>query len=51
LSAEQVELVRDYLLALDATEDGRKKLEPTKWKGFALYDHAALMALGTWLGL
>jgi hypothetical protein len=44
-------LVRDYLLALDSTEEGRKKLEPTKWKGFAAYDNAALMALGTWLGL
>jgi phosphonate transport system substrate-binding protein len=51
LSAEQVEAVRDYLLTLDSTEDGRKKLEPTKWKGFAAYDNAALMALGTWLGL
>jgi phosphonate transport system substrate-binding protein len=51
LPAEQAEAVRDYLLALDSTEEGRKKLEPTKWKGFALYDNAALMALGTWLGL
>jgi ABC-type phosphate/phosphonate transport system substrate-binding protein len=51
LPPEQAEAVRDYLLALDSTEDGRKKLEPTKWKGFALYDNAALMALGTWLGL
>jgi ABC-type phosphate/phosphonate transport system substrate-binding protein len=51
LSAEQAQVVRDYLLALDTTEDGKKKLEPTKWKGFAPYDHAAMMALGTWLGL
>jgi ABC-type phosphate/phosphonate transport system substrate-binding protein len=51
LPADQAEVVRDYLLALDTTEDGKKKLEPTKWKGFALYDSAALMALGTWLGL
>jgi phosphonate transport system substrate-binding protein len=51
LAPEQVEAVRDYLLTLDSTEDGRKKLEPTKWKGFAAYDNAALMALGTWLGL
>jgi phosphonate transport system substrate-binding protein len=51
LSVEQAELVRDYLLALDTTEEGRKKLEATKYAGFARYDNAALMALGTWLGL
>ena len=51
LSAEQAAAVRDYLLALDSTDEGRKKLEPTKWKGFAAYDNATLMALGTWLGL
>ncbi len=51
LSAEQAELARDYLLALDTTEDGRTKLAATKYAGFARYDNAALMALGTWLGL
>jgi len=51
LSAEQAEAVRDYLLSLDASDEGKKKLEPTKWKGFAAYDNAQLMALGTWLGL
>ena len=51
LSAEQAAAVRDYLLALDSSDEGKKKLEPTKWKGFAAYDNAALMALGTWLGL
>jgi ABC-type phosphate/phosphonate transport system substrate-binding protein len=51
LPPEQAEVVREYLLTLDSSEEGRKKLEPTKWKGFAAYDHAALMALGTWLGL
>ena len=51
LSAEQVELVRDYLLALDTSEEGRKKLAVTKYAGFARYDDAAMMALGTWLGL
>ena len=51
LPPEQAETVREYLLALDSTEEGKKKLEPTKWKGFALYDNAAMMALGTWLGL
>lgn len=51
LSAEQAQAVREYLLALDASDDGRKKLEPTKWKGFAAYDNAEMMALGSWLGL
>lgn len=49
LSAEQVEKVRAYFLALDSSEDGRKKLEPTKWKGFKAYDQAALLKLGVWL--
>lgn len=51
LSAEQAQAVREYLLALDSTEDGKKKLEPTKWKGFAAFDNAEMMALGAWLGL
>ncbi len=51
MSTEDVNLVRDYLLGLDSTEEGRKKLAATKWKGFAAYDPAALMAIGTWLGL
>ena len=51
VSAEQAAAVRDYLLALDSSDEGKKKLEPTKWKGFAAYDNAQLMALGTWLGL
>lgn len=51
LSAEPAQAVREYLLGLDTTEDGKKKLEPTKWKGFAAYGNAAMMALGTWLGL
>jgi len=51
LSAEQVEKVREYLLGLDGSDEGRKKLEPTKYQGFVRYDDAALMAIGTWLGL
>jgi len=51
MSAEDVALVRDYLLALDTTDDGRKKLAATKWQGFAAGDAAELMAIGTWLGL
>ncbi len=51
MSNEEVALVRDYLLALDSTEDGRKKLAATKWQGFAAYDQSELMAIGTWLGL
>ena len=51
LSAADVDAVRAYLLALDTTDDGRKKLAPTKWQGFATFDQAALMAMGVWLGL
>jgi len=51
LTAEQVDKVREYLVGLDASEEGRKKLEPTKFQGFVRYDDAALMAIGTWLGL
>jgi ABC-type phosphate/phosphonate transport system substrate-binding protein len=51
MSADDVATVRDYLLALDTTDDGRKKLAATKWQGFAATDPAELMAIGTWLGL
>ena len=51
MSAADVDLVREYLLALDSTDDGRKKLAATKWQGFVATDPVALIALGTWLGL
>jgi len=51
LSVEQVATVREYLLGLDTSDEGRKKLEPSKLRGFAAYDDAAMMALGKWLGL
>jgi len=51
LTDEQVQKVRDYLLNLDATEEGKKKLESTKYKGFAAYSEADMLAIGTWLGL
>ncbi|MDH5538578.1 MAG: phosphate/phosphite/phosphonate ABC transporter substrate-binding protein [Rhizobacter sp.] len=51
LSVDQVDKLREYLLALDSTEEGKKKLEATKYTGFARYDEAAMLAIGTWLGL
>jgi phosphonate transport system substrate-binding protein len=51
LSADQVESVREYLVGLDASDDGRRKLAPTSYTGFDRYDQAALMTLGDWLGL
>ncbi len=51
LSRETVDKLRDYFVGLDATEAGRKKLEPIKIQGYAAYDGAALMSLGAWLGL
>lgn len=51
LSAEQRAQVRDYLLGLDASEVGRRKLEPFQVLGYTTFDEAALLQLGVWLGL
>lgn len=51
LTPEQVDKVRDYLTALDSTDEGKKKLEGCKYAGFDRYDEAQLLAVGTWLGL
>jgi ABC-type phosphate/phosphonate transport system substrate-binding protein len=51
LSPDEIEKVRDYFVALGTTDDGRKKLEPTRYTGFERYDEAALLVIGTWLGL
>jgi phosphonate transport system substrate-binding protein len=51
MSAEDIARVREYLLELNASDEGRKKLEPTKWQGFEAYDEAAMLKLGQWLGL
>ncbi len=51
LSAADVEKVRDYLIGLDGSDEGKKKLEPTKYSGFEKYDEAKMLELGTWLGL
>jgi ABC-type phosphate/phosphonate transport system substrate-binding protein len=51
MAPEDVAKVREYLLNLDSTDEGKKKLAATKWQGFAAYDETALLALGTWLGL
>lgn len=51
LSAEQVQRVREYLVGLDATEEGKKKLEAIKYEGFAPYSEADMLAIGKWLGL
>lgn len=51
ITPEQVAAVRDYFVALDATDEGRKKLEPMKLRGFMAYDEKAMLELGKWLGL
>ena len=51
LPADEVEKVRDYLSTLGSTEEGRKKLEPTKYTGFERYAEAAMLVIGKWLGL
>jgi ABC-type phosphate/phosphonate transport system substrate-binding protein len=51
LTAEQMDAVRQYLLSLDRTEEGRKKLEATKYQGFGEYTEADMLSIGAWLGL
>jgi phosphonate transport system substrate-binding protein len=51
LTPEQVDQVREYLLALDASDEGRRKIEPAKLAGFAPYDTKAMLEIGAWLGL
>lgn len=51
LSAADVEKVRDYLVGLDSNDEGKKKLEPTKYSGFEKYDEAKMLEIGAWLGL
>ncbi len=51
ITAAQRTALSRYFIELDATEDGRKKLEPSKLKGFMAWDEAAMLALGQWLGL
>ena len=45
------EKLRAYFVALDTTEDGRKKLEAIKVPGYAPFDPQELLTLGTWLRL
>lgn len=51
ITAEQRATLQRYFTELDSTDEGRRKLEPSKLKGFAAWDEAALLALGQWLGL
>ena len=51
LTADQIDKVREYLVTLDTTDEGKKKLEPSKYTGFERYDEAELLKIGAWLGL
>jgi len=51
LPADLADKVRDYLLLLDSTDEGKKKLEATKYIGFAPYSQTDMMSIGNWLGL
>jgi ABC-type phosphate/phosphonate transport system substrate-binding protein len=51
LSADQIDKVREYLVTLDGSDEGKKKLEPSKYTGFERYDEAELLKIGAWLGL
>lgn len=49
--AGQVGRLREYFTALDGSDDGKKKLTPIGISGYAPFEEAELMKLGTWLGL
>lgn len=49
--AGQAERVRDYFVGLDGSDEGKRKLVPIGINGYAPYDEAELLKLGTWLGL
>ncbi len=51
LGAVDIEKVREYLIGLDGSDDGKKKLEPTKYSGFEKFDEAKMLEIGAWLGL
>ena len=51
LSADQILKVREYLVGLDGSEEGKKKLESIKYEGFAPHSEADILAIGKWLGL
>jgi phosphonate transport system substrate-binding protein len=51
LPADQAGKVRDYLLMLDTTDEGKKKLEATKYTGFATFSEPDMLSIGEWLGL
>jgi phosphonate transport system substrate-binding protein len=52
LAKESIETVKNYFLELSASAEGQAKLDRIGLKqGFVVYDQAAFVALGTWLGL
>lgn len=51
LSAAQIALVREYLVGLDTSDEGRGALAPSRLPGFVVYDAAVMMAIGRWLGI
>ena len=52
LGKEAVEAVKNYFIELASNADGQAKLDRIGLKqGFAAYDQAAFVSLGTWLGL
>ena len=49
---QPIGFVKGQLAAvLFSGDEGKKKLEGTKYTGFARYDEAAMLVIGTWLGL
>ncbi len=43
--------VRESLIGLDSSDEGRKKLEGIAYEGFARHSEADILAIGKWLVL
>ena len=51
ITPSQQAALRRYFIELDSTDEGRRKLEPSKLKGFMAFDQNELLALGRWRGV
>ncbi|TAF99049.1 MAG: phosphate ABC transporter substrate-binding protein [Betaproteobacteria bacterium] len=52
MSKESLDIVKNYFLELSESAEGQAKLERISLKqGFVVFDQAAFVALGAWLGL
>ncbi|HEY2966953.1 MAG TPA: hypothetical protein VGK75_01190 [Casimicrobiaceae bacterium] len=45
----RIEYMDEYVLNLEMTDEGQRRLNKLGYKGFATYDENVLIALGRWL--